>query len=100
MELIIIFALLVLVAFVLKNFNSFVYLLVIVDIFFRIVHFLKNNIASSELQRFVSNNIPASIPSLINQYTSGIFNEILIWFYVINFIILEVYLIKKLIKNK
>lgn len=99
MELIIIFGLLVIVMFVFKRFDSFVYSLAAIDIFFRIVHFLKNNIASPELQKFVTNNFPASIPSLIDKHTYGVFNEVLIWAYVINFIILEIYIIKALIEK-
>ena len=97
MELIIIFILLVVVMFIFKKFDSFVYSVAAIDIFFRIVHFLKNNIASPELQKFVTNNFPASIPSLIDKHTVGIFNEVLMWVYVINFIILEIYIIKALI---
>lgn len=99
MELIIILILLVIVTYIFKKLNSLVYSVAIIDIFFRIIHFLKGNIVSPELYNLVSNNIPESLPSLINKYTTGMFNEVLIWIYVINFIILEIYLIKTLIKK-
>ncbi len=97
MELIIIFIVLIAITFLFKNFHSFIYSLGALDIFFRIMHYLKNNINSPELYKFVNANIPQSIPSLIEKYTTGIFNELLMWVYIINFIILEIYIIKTII---
>lgn len=97
MELIIIFVFLVVITFVFKKFDTFVYSLAALDIFLRIVNFLKGNLMSAEIYQFINKNFPASIPSLIDKYTNGIFNEVLIWIYVINFIIFEIYIIKKIL---
>ncbi|MFA5604081.1 MAG: hypothetical protein WDA12_04475 [Bacilli bacterium] len=97
MELIIIFVFLIAITFVFKKFDTFVYSLAALDIFLRIVHFLKGNLMSAEIYQFINQNFPTSIPSLINKYTNGIFNEVLIWIYVINFIVFEIYIIKKIL---
>ena len=91
MELIIIFVLLVLVLFV---------FIAILDIFLRIVNFLKNNIASPEIQKFINVYMPTSLPSVINKYTSGVFNEIIMWAFVVNFIIFEIYIVRTLLNKK
>lgn len=100
MDLIIILILLAGIVFLFRRFDSIIYFLASFDILLRIIGFLKNNITSSELATALNNYIPASLPSIINKYTSGIFNEILIWLYVVIFIIFEYYIIKTLIKKK
>ncbi len=99
MELVIVLTLLIISLFLFKKFNSFVYSLAIIDIFLRIINFLKINLLSSELHRFLGSNFPTSIPSIINKYTIGLFKETLMWAYVINFIILEIYLLRALFKK-
>lgn len=99
MDLLIILILIILVIFVYKRFSSFVYLIAIIDIFLRIVSFLKHNITSPELYAFLNKNVPLSIPNIIDKYTNGVFNEIFLWFYVIIFIIFEYYIIKSFLKK-
>lgn len=100
MELIIIFVLILVLTYIFRKFSTFVYTLAFIDIFLRIVNFLKDNIASPEIYKFVNQYFPTSIPSLIDKYTSGIFNEILIWVYVINFIVFEIYIIKSIFNKQ
>lgn len=100
MELIIIFAFLILVLFVFKRFDSLVYFISILDIFLRIINFLKNNITSPEIQKFIGVYMPTSLPDVINKYTTGVFNEILIWAFVINFIVFEIYVIRTLLNKR
>ncbi len=100
MDLIVLFALLIIVIFFFKKLDSVVYFIAIVDIFLRIANFLKTNIFSSEIQKFINTYLPSSIPTVINNWTSGILNEVLIWLFVLNFIIFEIYIIKNLLKKR
>ncbi|NLM63278.1 MAG: hypothetical protein GX190_03085 [Mollicutes bacterium] len=100
MELIIILGLLLTLTYIFRKVNTFVYALAALDIFFRIVDFLKSHLLSPEIYKFINQHFPSSIPSLINKYTSGIFNEILIWLYVINFMIFEFYIIKAIFNKR
>lgn len=100
MDLIVIVILIVVIFFWFRKFESMIYFFVILDIFLRIVNFLKNNITSPELSELINNYLPISLKSLIDKYSSGILNEILIWLYVIIFIIFEYYIIKIFLKKR
>ncbi len=94
----IVFALIVVILF--KSFDSFVYFFAIVDILLRILDFLKQLLNIPELTTFLNQNVPTSILSMINHYSTGVFNQILTWGYLICFIVFEVYLIKYFMKTK
>lgn len=85
--------------FIVRKINSIVYFLPIIDIGLRIIDFLKDNIKSPELIEFLNKYLPASIPSIVDKYTSGFLNEIFIWLYVIIFIVFEIKLIATFIKR-
>lgn len=86
--------------FFVRKINSLVYFIPIIDIGLRIINFLKLNINSIELTNFFNQYVPSSIPNVIDKYTSGFFNEFLMWVYVIIFIIFEIKLIGTFIKRK
>lgn len=100
MDLVVLLVLIAVVVAFFKRFSSFVYFMAIVDIFLRIVTFIKIQLAIPEFTNFVNRYIPASIPSIIDRYSSGIFNTILIWGYVVIFIIFEFYIIRTFFKKK
>ncbi len=100
MELLILIILMVIVFFVFKKFESLVYFIAMTDIFLRILTFIKQNITMPELYTFLNKYVPLSIPNIIDKHASGIFNEILIWVYVIIFAIFEYYIIKTFFKKK
>ena len=55
----------------------------IVDIFLRLFRFLVENIQINGISEYIEKYLPASIPNIINEYTSDILNNILLWVYVI-----------------
>lgn len=100
MDLVILVVLIGIVVFVFKQFSSFVYFMAIVDILLRIITFIKLNIGIPELSSFLDAYIPVSIPAIIDTYSTGIFNTILIWGYVIIYIIFETYIIRTFFRKK
>lgn len=99
-DLIILIVLLLIVIFFFKRFSSFVYSIAIVDIFLRIVTFIKNNVPIPELKALIGNYCPASIEAIINKYSSGIFNTILMWGFVFIYICFLFYTTKTFFKKK
>lgn len=100
MELIILIVSLVVVFLVFKKVRNLIFFIAIVDIFLRIVTFIKQNITVPELYDFLNKYIPLSIPNIIDKHVSGIFNEILIWVYVAVFIVFEYYIIRSFFRKK
>lgn len=100
MDLVILVVLIGIVVFVFKQFSSFVYFMAIIDIFLRIITFIKLNIGIPELASFLNAYIPESIPAIINNYSTGIFNTLLVWGYVLIYIMFESYIIRTFFKKK
>ncbi len=100
MDLVIFIVLALIVVILFKSFDSFVYFFAIIDILLRILDFLKQLLNIPELTSFLNQYVPTSILSMINHYSTGVFNQILTWGYLICFIVFEVYLIKYFMKTK
>lgn len=100
MDLVILLVLIGIVVFIFKKFSSFIYFIAVIDIFLRIITFIKLQISNSEIYSFLNRYIPTSIPGILNTYSSGILNTILIWLYVIGMIIFEFYIIRTFFKKK
>lgn len=98
-QLVIFLIALIAVIFFFKNFNACVYFVVIVDIFLRIVAYLKLNYLKSDAFSFFE-YIPSDVPVIINSFNLGMFNEILMLIYVIVYIIFEVLMIRFFVKRK
>lgn len=81
-DLIIVLVLLIAVIFFFRRFSSVVYFIAIVDIFLRILTFLKNNTVP-ELKALIGKYFPESVASIIGKYSSGLAYTLLIWAYVI-----------------
>lgn len=82
-----------------KDFRAFVYFIVCIDVFLRIVSYLKTNIIKDTALSFFD-AIPSSIPAIIDSFDLGAFNEILLFIYVIIYIIFEIFIIRLFIKRK
>ena len=52
-----------------RRVDSSVYFIASLDIFFRILTFIKNNLGVGEISSFISKYFPESIPSIIYKYT-------------------------------
>lgn len=83
-----------------KDFKSVVYFLGILEIFFRLIHKIASLLKIKEFTNFINNYFPSSLENIINNYSSGILNTILIWLLVLLFCYFEWYLIKYWIKKK
>ena len=101
-DLIILIILLILVIMFFKRFSSFVFFIAIVDIFLRIITFIKNNIGLKDIKHILNKYLPENIFQIIDKYTksSTIINTILKWSFVIIMIIFLYYIIKIFMKKK
>ena len=80
-DLIVLVVLIFIVVMFFKRFSSFVFFMAIVDIFLRILTFVKNNIGLPDVAALINKYIPESIIAIIDKYTSTIpiLNGILRW---------------------
>ncbi len=99
-DLIIIIALLVFVIIYSKKFQNYIFGIATIDIFFRVLGFLKDNIPISGIKGQLSKYVPESIPNIINKYTDGTINTLLIWAYVIIIAIFLYFIAKIFVKRK
>ena len=95
----IIIVLLIVVIVFFRRFSSFVYAFAIIDIFLRILSFIKYNTVP-ELKSLIGKYLPESIAAVIGRYSSGVLYTILMWIYVILFIIFLSYITNYFIKKR
>lgn len=100
MDLVIFIVLLAVVIFFFKRFSSFIYFVAIVDIFLRILTFIKLNVNVPELYALINNYIPENIPAIIDKYTNGIVYTVIVWIYVIIFCIFLFYVTRTFFRKK
>lgn len=99
-DLVVLIVLLVFVIVYSKRFQTYMFGFGMIDILFRILNLINGFIPIGEIREFINTYIPASIPSVINNYTKGIFNTILILVYIIIMVIFLYYVVKIFIKRK
>ncbi len=99
MDAIIFLVLLVAVIFFFKRFSNTVFFIAIIDIFLRILTFLKNN-TFQEIKEFLGKYFPENIPNIIGKYAKGDLYTILVWIYVIFMAIFLYYVVRIFIKRK
>lgn len=99
-DVIVLVILLILVVMFFKRFSSFVFFIAIIDIFLRILTFIKNNIYLPDVKALIGKYIPESIPAIIDKYCNGIINGILQWIFVILMCIFLGYIVKIFMKKK
>lgn len=83
-----------------KDFKNVVYFLGIIDIIFRLFHKLIELVKIQGITDFVNNYIPASLEAIINYYSTGILNTVLIWVLFFLYVYFLVYLVKYFIGKK
>lgn len=83
-----------------KDFKSVVYFIGIIEIFFRLIHKIASMLGIVGFSNFVNSYIPASIENIINNYSAGILNTILMWIVIFLFCYFLYYLIIYWIKKK
>lgn len=100
-DIIIIGVILALVIVCFRKFSSFVYVVGIIDIMFRLIHFIANNMGVPEIKALVNRiGFPESIPGVISKYTDGVFTTVLIWVFVAIMIVFEFYVIRTFWRKK
>lgn len=97
---IIITVLLALVLMFFRRFSSFVFSVAIIDIFLRILTFIKNNIGLPDVSALINKYIPENIIAIIDKYTNGIVQTILEWAFIFIMITFLVYIIKIFVSKK
>ncbi len=99
-DLVVLIVLLVFVIIYSKRFQTYMFGFGMIDILFRILNLINGFIPIKEIKTFINTYIPASIPSVINHYATGIFNTVLIWIYIIIMAIFLFYVVKIFLKRK
>lgn len=92
----------ILVLMFFRRFSSFVFFIAIVDIFLRILAFIKNNIGLKDVAHVIGKYLPENVFEIINKYTGSIplLNTILKWGFVFIMCIFLGYIIKIFMKKK
>ena len=88
------------IIFFCRKFKNFVYLIAVVDIFLRIITFIKNNIGLIDVKNILDKYLPDNLPSLVYRYTNGIVSDIIMWIYLFIFICFLCYTVKILWRRK
>lgn len=101
-DLIILILLIIVVVMFFKRFSSFVFLMAIIEIFLRIVTFIKNNIGLKDVAHIIGKYFPENMFAIINKYTGNwpLINTILKWLFVGIMTFFLVYIIKIFLKKK
>jgi len=101
-DLIVLIVLIAVVIMFFKRFSSFVFFMAIVDIFLRILTFVKNNIGLPDVAALIGKYLPESVFDIINKYTGTIplLNIILKWAFVFIMVIFLSYIVKIFIHKK
>lgn len=99
-DLIVLIVLILIVVMFFKRFSSFVFFMAIVDIFLRILAFVRDNIGLKDVSSLLAKYFPSSIFSIIAKYTNGVVTVILDWCFVIIMTIFLGYIIKIFIHKK
>lgn len=99
-DLMVLIILILIVVMFFKRFSSFVFFMAIVDIFLRIMAFIRDNIGLGDVSNLLAKYFPSSIFAIIDKYTSGIVTIILDWIFVGIMAIFLGYIVKIFIHKK
>ena len=101
-DLIVLVVLLIVVVMFFKRFSSLVFFVAIVDIFLRILTFVKNNIGIRDVSNLIGKYFPENVFAIINKYTAQmeLVNTILKWAFVFIMTVFLSYIIKIFLKKK
>lgn len=99
-DLVVLVVLILIVIMYFRRFSSFVYFIAIVDIFLKILTFIKNNISLPDVAALIDKYIPESILAIVGNYTNGVVYTIISWAYLVIMCIFLGYITKFFIKKK
>lgn len=100
MDLIILFAILVLIIIFFRDAKSLIYGLGIIEIFLRLLAFLRDNLNIAEINKIYDKYMPRSILNIFGNYSNGLLYEILKWSLFICMVWFLIYLVKYFFKRK
>ena len=96
MDLAVLLILIIIVVLVLKDVKWVTYLIGIVEIFLRLIHYIGDNLKIASLNNFINEYFPTSIFAIIGKYSSGVVYDLLSWVLVLFLIWFLIYLVKYL----
>ena len=101
-DLIVFILLVVAVIFFFRRFSSFIYLVCSMDILYRLLHFIGDNLGVSDVSSLINKYVPGSVVVMVGTYigTSGIIYVILSWLMFGIYCIFLFYIIRILFKRK
>ena len=100
MDLIVLLLLVILTLIFFRWFSNVIYIICIIDMFLRILDRLEHLIGIPEFSNLVNKYFHNSILEIINAYTTGIVNLILVWLLLVVYIIFLVYVIRTFFRKK
>jgi hypothetical protein len=100
MDLIIILVLIILTIIFFRRFSNVVYIICIIDMFLRIISKIEVLLGIKEISNLVNRYLPDSLLAVINSYSSGIINTILVWLYVGIYVIFLYYVVCTFFRKK
>ncbi len=100
MDLLFLVILVIVVAIVFQDTKRLVYLIGILEVFFRLIHGIGDRLGISELNAFINHYIPSSIFSILYSHTNGILYTVLCWVIIGILTMFLFYLIKYFFSGK
>lgn len=100
MDLAVLLILIIIVVLVLKDVKWVTYLIGLVEIFLRLIHYIGDNLKIASLNNFINEYFPTSIFAIIGKYSSGVVYDILSWVLVLFLIWFLIYLVKYLFGSR
>lgn len=100
-DIIVLVLLIVAVIFFYRRFSSFIYLICSLDILYRLLHFLADNVNVPELTALIEKYVPSDMVDLLTKYfgTSTLIYNIIIWGMFLIYCIFLFYIIRILVKR-
>lgn len=101
-DLLFIIVIILAVIFFFKRFSSFVYLICSLDILYRLLHFLADNLKVPELSTLIEKYVPTSIVGVAGNYigTKNAFYTLVVWAMFFLYCTLLFYIIRILVKRR
>lgn len=100
MDLIIILLLVILTIIFFRRLSNVVYVICIIDIFLRILSRLEIMLGVPEFSTLINKYFHNSMLDIINSYTTGIINTILVWLLLVTYIVFLFYVTQTFFRKK
>ena len=101
-DLIVLIVLIIAVVYFFRRFSSFVYLMCAMDMLYRLLHFISENVQVPELSALIDKYIPYSMVDMFANYVGadGIIYIIISWAMFVLYCIFLFYTVRILVKRK